>query len=651
MELIYIWIERFTGFKKQGFNFSARWHLDFSIEHNSLHIKENTNHHANFFGEHISNITAIVGQNGSGKSSLLDILRPSDSERYLSSNYGNFIVVFFSKNDNAFYIMHTPYSFRKNVEVITQNFDKKKYSIVNKNSKSKDFENIFKTTLKYKTLYYNFQLEERRTVFGGELADLSTRDLIKKIERVTINGNKTRLLLTDEYYLLGIQQKIALFQNFKEFHSETVDFIPNAISVFYNIDFYCYTTLDTIKNDILQKTTREFNKKEEEKAEMYELIKGLVLTNFSVFETHAGWLRHSFFIELLKNTLYNGLYQNWDKTKIYCSTIHQKLIDKNFDFITLCKYMSDWRNNELGMECKEYDGSKLSQFIQLEKEINPDSFSHNDSPFFEQRLLEIFPIFNISLGQNKDKIFFKYIKDTFESLPFSFKWTSSDYSYDKHLLSYGEDALLTLFSRIYSIKEELEGRNNILICLDEPELGLHPEWQRSFLNKLVKFLPKILCFDKKGNPNGKKLQIVLTTHSPFIASDLPKKNIIFLEKKEKSFCVVDGVYQKETFGANIHTLLTDGFFMKGGLMGEFAKNKIDKLIEFLNTGVANHVIKNLDEASNMVNIVGEPILRRQLQKMLDSKRLEKIDSVNIIQDEISILKSRLETLENKLKND
>ena len=38
----------------------------------------------------------------------------------------------------------------------------------------------------------------------------------------------------------------------------------------------------------------------------------------------------------------------------------------------------------------------------------------------------------------------------------------------------------------------------------------------------------------------------------------------------------------ETFGANIHTLLSHGFFMKDGLMGEFAKDKIDTAIKYLN---------------------------------------------------------------------
>ncbi|MEA2027977.1 MAG: hypothetical protein U9N49_03255 [Campylobacterota bacterium] len=38
--------------------------------------------------------------------------------------------------------------------------------------------------------------------------------------------------------------------------------------------------------------------------------------------------------------------------------------------------------------------------------------------------------------------------------------------------------------------------------------------------------------------------------------------------------------KKQTFGANIHTLLSDSFFMSGGLMGEFAKGEINEIINF-----------------------------------------------------------------------
>jgi len=186
MELIYIWIGKFAGFKDQGFNFSPRWNLDYSLEGKILCIKENKNHHPNFFGDHISNITAIIGQNGSGKSSLLNLLRPSHSEHYLSVEYNPFIVVFYS--EGTFYLMHTPtYEFRA---IIISNKEinnlENKYSIENiTKSRKKDFENVFETILSYTTIYYNFQFEERLPVLGSELIDLSTRNIIKNLEKDT----------------------------------------------------------------------------------------------------------------------------------------------------------------------------------------------------------------------------------------------------------------------------------------------------------------------------------------------------------------------------------------------------------------------------------------------------------------------------------
>ena len=55
-----------------------------------------------------------------------------------------------------------------------------------------------------------------------------------------------------------------------------------------------------------------------------------------------------------------------------------------------------------------------------------------------------------------------------------------------------------------------------------------------------------------------------------------------------------------TFGANIHTLLSHGFFMKDGLMGEFAKSKIDDVINYLNNKESE--IKN-DELRGLCDFV------------------------------------------------
>jgi hypothetical protein len=176
-------------------------------------------------------------------------------------------------------------------------------------------------------------------------------------------------------------------------------------------------------------------------------------------------------------------------------------------------------------------------------------------------------------------------------------------------MSSGEKAFFDLYSRIYfayhKIIEENDKVKIIYLLIDEGDLGFHPQWQKGFIKNLLEFLNYL-------SP-GIKVQVILTTHSPVLVSDLPSANAIFFKKEGNKVTVRATLEEhKETFGANIHTLYTDSFFVSGGLVGDFAKGKLDEVIDLLNKK-ENKQQKEYER--RLIKLVDEPIIKRKLEKM------------------------------------
>ncbi|WP_367210066.1 AAA family ATPase [Sphingobacterium sp. R2] len=207
------------------------------------------------------------------------------------------------------------------------------------------------------------------------------------------------------------------------------------------------------------------------------------------------------------------------------------------------------------------------------------------------------------------------------------------YSFSK--LSSGEKQLVyTTSSILYHIRNlsSIEGNlrrvkyNHINIVLDEIELYFHPEFQRQFVNNLILNIQNMEF-------NIDSINIQMATHSPFILSDIPKKNVLFLEHGNN---IVDEM-QEDTFGANIHTLLQHGFFLNGVPIGDFAKQKINQMFARLHKGECS------DELFNEILLVGEPFIKSQLLKKYNELKPLEYSS---LKDEVRKLRAELDNLKN-----
>lgn len=139
------------------------------------------------------------------------------------------------------------------------------------------------------------------------------------------------------------------------------------------------------------------------------------------------------------------------------------------------------------------------------------------------------------------------------------------------------------------------------IIFDEIELYFHPEYQRMFIHNLLTAISRLNLENHSG---VRELNLLFSTHSPFILSDIPGANTLHLIDGLPSGISTDS----QTFGANLHDLLANEFYLKNGFMGEFAKQKIEEVINNLNLERVN---KELRAFENVNEIIPDKLILRQ----------------------------------------
>ncbi|WP_313598233.1 hypothetical protein [Epilithonimonas vandammei] len=200
-------------------------------------------------------------------------------------------------------------------------------------------------------------------------------------------------------------------------------------------------------------------------------------------------------------------------------------------------------------------------------------------------------------------------------------------------------------------KMQLIYYRNVNIIFDEIELYAHPDFQRRFLNDLLIAINSV-------QQRYDNLNILFITHSPFILSDIPKQNVLFLEVDEEIGKSIPKDFKRmNTFGANITDLLSDSFFINHGLIGDFAKGKINKTLNWLRIQ-ANKKIKKEDQKlkvdkeleyneventneynKKIIELIDEPLIHYQLKELY----MQYVNDDDYLQEEID----RLTKLKNR----
>lgn len=105
-------------------------------------------------------------------------------------------------------------------------------------------------------------------------------------------------------------------------------------------------------------------------------------------------------------------------------------------------------------------------------------------------------------------------------------------------LSSGEKQL---FLRALSLK--FLNVNNSIILIDEPEISLHPRWQRKIINVYENI--------------GKNNQLIIATHSPHIIGNVTKEQIRVLKRDKEGIKVMNYEELDETYGRTVESILME----------------------------------------------------------------------------------------------
>lgn len=608
MELLYIWIgDNPIDTLQQEFCFTPEYDIHFDNLNNELFIQKKNIPNI-FKTDKLLNISGVVGENGTGKTTLLNKLGSvSDTKLKLEKSKvkKEFIAVFYDGDDLV---------------------------IFNSTNQEINVEGeVTECLVKYSSTKTDINLERLSKVYLTN-SNFSGENYYRKLGEIDyINlSSKTFEILEKEFFLYKGSLNVQHVPNNAKFNimqSIFPNFMDNRLQSLIDIDFLVY--VKGLKDKFIGKDISNVRFKIDKIDDFISSdLKDLNYYTKDYYKNDVEEFEKKF-IKLNKNInsnndLISSLIMNLAWELICCYPSFNEYIEKKCFTI-----------ENLYEKCKKF----------IEKYTFADSADNPEKAYFKNAIKEINKI--------KRKTF--EINGNYYTKNINYFWnTIGEFVYNEtsfvlkyiHILdeytSSGERAILNFMSRIYFLSKiseyfknkGYELRKNVLLLIDEIDLYLHPAWQQKIITTLINELNE--CFPDNV------FQIVFSTHSPIVLSDMPTQNCIFLKKDHTGIVMKKEV--KQTFGCNIFNLYKDAFFLENGnTFGEYSRTFINNIAKKIKTGNVN----DKEDINRLIDLIGEPIIQNHLRKLINEPKKNKMDYKQN-EEMIRFLEKQKREIENKI---
>ena len=656
--LLFAFVKEFRRLKNVGFNFTPNIRFHYNPSSRRLSMSEEENVPVGFFGERIYSITAVAGKNGIGKSSLLRWLLDRAVEGAAPDSLGGIMI--YKEKDERIKIYH-------DVE-ITNTSDFPNLSFIDLHGRS-DVDSRFRLAIPTFYCADSFEpftgMNTTSSEYHGEV-NLSDKFLLihdltryKNIDSIHLH-NPIREYLNA--YFLQNNVRICTLLLDPTFH----DTFGNDLNTSLNLPRYILFRPNTSADEMIRSNLEhlyniratsdpdESSSSRNNQISFFEKINGVPFnSDMEAKDEEEG-----------KKGLARFLYTSL-KSILYNLRNFPDVLDQSLGFIDflLDLFTDDYKHSTLGslqwiihaihrIEDKlraVYDVVHhfLAPYYGLRETLevlSRDCSWHDGQPYLDcgeegnGEYANRFPTLPagrrlVDLMNSKNFLVERYFD------PIYSHWLTCQTP-----LSAGEMAMLNLYSRIKFAFDNPHngGAANIptLLLLDEVENTFHPEWQRQFIKRLTHFLGRVV-------PDGLKVQVVYTTHSPVTLSDMPRQCTQLLNtENEGQVTIMTPGLERESFGANVFDLYGDSFFMKNGLIGEFSKKKIEELAQEIenNNGIEN----GRGSLEKRIRMIGDERIRNYLNARL--YRDNPNEEIRSLQRRITEIKARNQQEERRHNN-
>ncbi|MGN7995845.1 hypothetical protein [Chitinophaga sp. 22308] len=598
MQLNFIWIKSYKNIEKLGFSFSDEFLYNYDQGLGKLLITPNVDYVPDIYGESISALSAIIGMNGAGKSTLLEFLlfrlgSHSDSS-FTAYTSGFECIAIFDKT----IFCHSSLKIENLAELEQMKFECCYFDETIcrqwiEEAGRKIFVDRYQPSLGYRIIYYSNIFDIKYIYDYSHSIDISTKTLLYTdaaespgFRSATRSGAADRVHPINAFRAEELRRQMNLI-------TEGEIALPIALPK------YVYLFMDDRRDTFFGEKTSWFTDQgmgwlidiPDHLYDVMMLIKSKVVSR-EEFKNN--------FICLFKYRIFLSLGTRFP-TKV--SELNEELV---VDFIFSHAEILPQQVIDIFLDDGAIQVALVLIFSALEKVVHSSDIPEQWLSIRDDSMWETFGKIQVASNEDSQVLFdliryYNIIVGDYNFLTYQWPGFSS-----------GENNMLVFYSRFFSIRkhEGLKNAHNLIILIDEGETYFHPDWQRKYLDMIVGYLGKLF--------SGKKIQLIITSNSPFIISDVPKSKINFLALENGAPRVLEHEeFKDETFGSNIHSLYTNAFFLQNTLIGEVARKWIERIIQDLNNRDFVHDEAMVDQLKKKIGIIGEPVIRTLLLQRLD----------------------------------